>query len=136
MINCPQNGVCQSEIILDSTASLAQDKFNKSYIKLLPNLNQKTLKLSYKVEAIEGIADSQYIEEIFIPLNKILKTGVNDKQFYATAYYGKLSNNRNGSQYQKTDKCGIRLKERDSKIYLEIEIEDLVWNNIMVKIKT
>lgn len=99
-------------------------------------MNQKTLKLTYKIEQTEGIADSQYVEEIYLPLNKILKTDRSSKKFYTTAYYGILNNNRNGSQYKKTEKCAVRVKKQNSDIYLEIDLEDLKWNTTMVRIKS
>ncbi|MGB5981239.1 MAG: hypothetical protein WBG46_03770 [Nonlabens sp.] len=136
VLNCPKGAICTSDIIHDTAASLESDEFDKNYIKLIPSVNQKTLKLTYKIEQTEGIADSQYVEEIYIPLNKILKTNESGKKLYTTAYYGILNNYRNGSQYKMTEQCAIRIKRQKSNIYLEIELEDLKWNKTIVKLKS
>ncbi len=133
--NCPSAGNCNIEIFDDHQFELRRDEFGKSYVEDINMEGARQLKISFLRKADPSIADSQYIEELYLPL-KHIENQINEglENFKMDVIYGSIGNNRGQDLYHSKENVPVRIRKQDGKTYLNLSLDqpELQMNELTV----
>ncbi len=78
--DCPEDGKCRFEVLKDQNLTLENDEFENQYLNITDGTNI-LLKFEYQRNNMTDVADSGYIEQLFLQLNpKNLEQDLVDKE--------------------------------------------------------
>lgn len=69
--NCPKDGICSSDVLLDTELQIMTDEFDNSYYKLIKSMGKILLKYEFIRKENPQIADDSYSEIIFIQIDNL-----------------------------------------------------------------
>ena len=131
--NCPSDGTCDTEIFENQRFELKRDQFGKSYLETTENEGARQLKISFYKNGEESIADSQYIEEIYLPLDRIeSQINLSKDHFEINVLYGRIGNFRGEDLYHIKKNVVARVRKQNGNTYISIMLNqpELAMNQL------
>lgn len=118
LTQCPKDGKCNFSISTNTDLKILEDEFNNRYPKITSGDNV-LLKFQYERDKIPDVADSGYIEEIYIEINpNDIPTMLKDEELQKIKLlFARLCFCRGQTGYYKITKGMISFEEHDSKSY-------------------
>ncbi|MGB3590347.1 MAG: hypothetical protein WBA16_01560 [Nonlabens sp.] len=114
LMNSIDNGSQEISTLENTGIKLSVDSYGKNFITPYEKDNIHTVKVKFIKLADSTIADSQYIEELYVSFKK------DDSLEITTIIGGKISNNRSGNFYRELDKSSIDITNRGETRILKI----------------
>lgn len=117
---CPEDGSCKFDILLNKQLELKKDEFNSFYPVITDNESQLLLVFEYKKNEIENTADGGYKEIIYVQLNKEnLDLNLVDLELEKVKLtFARLCFCRDNNGYFPINKGTLTLKKLNKKEYL------------------
>ena len=127
--NCPTDGTCSAQIILDTRALIKKDEYGNSYEHLTKDTNYVLLKYAYDRNQLNEVADSHYQEIIYLSIPKDVKriALIDQSMKQVELIYGRLCNCRNTTGYYYVNKGKVEVVKTDLgyDVLLDIEVNEI-----------
>lgn len=107
------------KVIQNKSVTIQKDKFDKSFITFEENKSSTVLKFSYIPHKIDGIADAEYREEVYLTIKNNHKEVILSDQSLSdvNAIFGRLCFCRESSGYFPLEKGKLEITKTKNKAY-------------------